>query len=756
MTLFYWLLGIPQPADIAATHDLNWVALTPLSWPTIVAILLLGVAMAGLNFLPHTIMRWPVRLSLAAIRLAGIALLLVMLSRLELQMQLQRKLPPTVAVLTDTSASMTLEDVNGKSRLDAARDFVEGPLAALKNKNELVAYQFDWQLTQESSSKQSVTAVGITRLVDAVAETAQREANLQAIVMLTDGNDTTGNNGQLLAPLLAARGLPVYPLVIGEAGEPKLARINLAPASVYCRLGDEFRLTATLTLQNLGAQVATVNLRQQGQDKPIAVRENVKLGDQPVDVSFVVKPERAGEHVFRIDAEGIGKTVTRKLLSAEHRVLVVDQKIKVLYVDVPRDERKILQHWLSRDPVVDLATLTLLPKGGWYAQGVLQHPNAGDGLPNAEADLYKYDVIIFGDIPRSYFRSGGDAAETKLQRLVEFCTRRGGGLVTLGGRNAYAAGQYQDSALAGILPFAIDGVSEPQVPKKFLIQPTAAGLSHPLMALDANPQANREAWFDLPTLDGSNRVGKLKPSATLLAQRQEGDEVHPVMAIHNVGKGKVLSLAIDTTWRWEMQRADDRDDYYRRFWGNTIRYLAPDPRVSPGNPQIVRHQSHATVGETLELSTRLVDGIYQPIRGGDVQVKVTSPSGKITIIYPRDGRSSPGLYEYQVPLTEAGTWEVATTFQGKSSIEKIEAGELGGELDDPRARPDRMAELAKATGGRSAKLSDGEQLIAAMDLKPRIIEQQVAVALWNRPLTMVALLSLVCLDCFIRKRRGMV
>src|SRR5690606_36201365 len=116
-----------------------------------------------------------------------------------------------------------------------------------------------------------------------------------------------------------------------------------------------------------------------------------------------------------------------------------------------------------------LSTLTLLPKGGWYGQGPLLHKNAGDGLPGAEPDLYKYDVIIFGDIPRSYFREGGDSSETKMQWLAEFVSRRGGGLVTLGGRSVYAAGQYQDSALARISPFVIEATDSPQVPKAFKI-----------------------------------------------------------------------------------------------------------------------------------------------------------------------------------------------------------------------------------------------------------------------------------------------
>ena len=34
----------------------------------------------------------------------------------------------------------------------------------------------------------------------------------------------------------------------------------------------------------------------------------------------------------------------------------------------------------------------------------MHHRNAGDGIPGKEEDLYQYDVVILGDIPRSYFR----------------------------------------------------------------------------------------------------------------------------------------------------------------------------------------------------------------------------------------------------------------------------------------------------------------------------------------------------------------
>ena len=39
------------------------------------------------------------------------------------------------------------------------------------------------------------------------------------------------------------------------------------------------------------------------------------------------------------------------------------------------------------------------------------------------------------------------------------------------------------------------------------------------------------------------------------------------------GAGKVLAIAADSTWRWQMSRVTD-ENYYRRFWANAIRYVA--------------------------------------------------------------------------------------------------------------------------------------------------------------------------------------
>ena len=753
MTLLLRLFGLDSPGSIERVTDWLWRAASPLPAWMVIVFVVAGVVVAGLNFLPHNVMTWRLRLALAAIRLGGVALLLLMLCQLELRLKLDRNLRPTVAVLTDTSASMGLRDADGKARLDTAREFANGPLQALANKADIVRYNFNWRLEPDAPNAEPARP---TRLIDAVAETARRENDLRAIVLLTDGNDTAGNRGELLAPMLAARRLPVFPVVFGSTNAPKLARVKISGAANYVRLGDELRLAATLSANDLGEQSVTVRLLEEGRPEPLATRENVRLGKEPVEVAFIIKPEREGDRTYRVVVDGVKNAVSQSLQVAEQRVSVLNAKVRVLYLDIPRDERKILAHWLARDPVVDLATLTLLPKGGWYAQGALHHKNAGDGLPGAEADLHKYDIIILGDIPRSYFREGGDTSETKMQWLADFVSRRGGGLVTLGGRSVYAAGQYQDSALARLAPFTIEATNEPQVAKPFKITPTVAGLSHPLLLLEPEAAANREAWFDLPTLDGCNRVGKVKPGASLLAVRDLKDGPLPVIAMQSVGKGQVLGLAMDTTWRWELMRPAVGEDYFRKFWGNAVRLLAPDPRVEPDRPQVLRQQSSAAVGRAISLATRLVDNVYQPVRGADVRVKVTSPTGRVTQFLPRDGRDTPGLYEYEIDLDEPGDWQVAVTHKEKTVTEKITAGTGLEELDDPRANVAAMSDFAQATGGRAFRAADSEALLKSLDLTPRRVSETAVVAVWNLPLTMTLMIALVCLDCWLRKRRGMV
>lgn len=779
MSLIYWLMGLAEARSIVSTGRWTLRAVSDLSplWAIVLGVI--ALVAAGVNFSPRVALARRLRVTLALLRVAGFAIVLLALYQVELEMSVTRAQKPVVAVLLDTSESMSVLDAAGdKARLDTAKSLLTGPLASLELNARIARYDVSWALhapgdtrsldaatptpsTQPALTRPAITSEsaerpGTTRLYSSLADLLRREPDVRAVVMLTDGNDSTGNEGSLVAPIFASRRTPVFPVVIGQERVPRLAKLQVNASADVIRLGDEITLHTTLSASDVPEQAVAVKVHERGKSEPIASRENVRIGKEPASVSFVIKPTTAGRHVYRIAAEGVKGATSGASLVSEREVEVIDQKLRVLYADIPRDERKILGHWLARDPIVSLAAVTMMPKGGWFAQGDTQHKNIGEGLPNDEAELFRYDIVILGDIPRAYFRAGGDVAETKLQRLAEFVSRRGGGLVTLGGRSVYGAGQYQDSELARLLPFTLETRDDAQMPKAFRLTPTTAGLSHPVMRIEFEPQANREAWDDMPTLEGSNLVGAVRPGATLLAVRQTERGPLPMLAMQSVGKGQVLSMAFDTTWRWEMMRPLESEDHYRRFWGNVVRVAAPDPRLSPRSPVITRHKSRPAVGDRVTLSTRLVDESYRPLQGADLQVRIVSPSGVASLAYPADSRQSPGLYEYDVTLDEPGVWEVTAKFGDRVSTDRIVAGGSHEEMDDPGAKPTAMSAFAKATGGKAFTPDNASQLPGAIDFTPRLAASAVAVPLWNLPIVLVALIAIVCVDCVIRKRRGLV
>ena len=152
----------------------------------------------------------------------------------------------------------------------------------------------------------------MTRLIGSIQETVERERDLQGIIVLTDGNDTAGDRGTLLGTLLAGRKLPVFPVVFGQAGEPKMATVKISSAAPYVRLGDELRLNATLAATNLGEQVVGVRVFEQGTSQPIASRENVRIGKDPINIAFTIKPLSAGRKTYRIAMDGVKDAATSR------------------------------------------------------------------------------------------------------------------------------------------------------------------------------------------------------------------------------------------------------------------------------------------------------------------------------------------------------------------------------------------------------------------------------------------------------------
>jgi uncharacterized membrane protein len=244
------------------------------------------------------------------------------------------------------------------------------------------------------------------------------DATQQRIVLLSDGNDTTGT-GQVEAARAGARGIQVTTRTIGlgSADEVLVDRIDV-PATA--RLGEE--LEVGVDVRSTVAQPAAVRLYGDG---TLVATERTTLDAGVTRVIFRVTPKVAGFHVFRAVVEAARDTFPQNdradaatLVAGPPRVLVV-----------PGDEdvaAELVKALRTREGEV----VTLLP----------------ELVPDDPATLSGFDSVILVDVPRLRFTT------RQLEALRSATRDFGKGLVMIGGPRSYGAGGYRDTPLEAALP----------------------------------------------------------------------------------------------------------------------------------------------------------------------------------------------------------------------------------------------------------------------------------------------------------------
>ena len=754
------LLGLESGSEVGSIVDYAWRITKPLSQSMFYAIIIIGAVLAAINFLPRVKMRRSVRLWTFLLRLAMVVVLLVIIQQVELHLALELRQKQSWLALLDDSASMATEDVEAAqkitSRYAAARADLEKIKGAVDNTVKLEVKTLSGKKPGEQPGS------GPTLIQKGITRAALSTSGIDRLIFLTDGRDTENRDFAVLGGDIQARGVGLGVKLYGSQVPPRDSGIFAEPERAVIRLGEELviRGSITGTPARSGAESSRiVLLKENGK----AVKEVEIAPGQARRFLITHKPARSGRYSYTVELPG---TDTLELNNSyTFKALVVEEKIKVFLIEGhPAYEFKLIRATLDTDPMVDLVSVCHIPGGGVYVQGRPLHENPEAGLIESQAELFKYDIVILQDVSRLYFRAGGDITESRLRSIVEFVTKRGGGLVVLGGQDVYRAGGYEDSALMEVLPFDLSSFysKDAQFEDRFFVGIPKPAYSHPVLRMFADAEKNRERLNSLRRLDGSNNVGRFKPLATPLLTRfaklpdSKGDLVErevPVMAYQAVGEGKVMAAGVDTFWRWQLQ-PDFDDPPLQTLLANIVRYIAPPPQRKPGSPDVNLADASPQVGQKVVLSTTLKDKNYDPIRNAELRVTVARPDGTEQHIYPRDLPEQPGYYEYKVPLEMPGVYDVTAEY-GKNAYETtfmVEAS--GSEYADLSVDREAMQSLAEAADGTVIESLD--PWLDGVDKTPSTREVVRDLQIWNSPMALLLFLGLLCADCYIRKRQGLV
>ena len=103
---------------------------------------------------------------------------------------------------------------------------------------------------------------------------------------------------------------------------------------------------------------------------------------------------------------------------------------RILYLEgEPRPEFAFLRRAVAGDSALSLVAMLRSAKGKFLRLGVRDSMELVGGFPTRREDLFRYRALVLGSIEASFFT--GD----QLRMLADFVSRRGGGLVALGGRS---------------------------------------------------------------------------------------------------------------------------------------------------------------------------------------------------------------------------------------------------------------------------------------------------------------------------------
>jgi hypothetical protein len=618
-----------------------------------------------------------------------------------------------------------------------------------------------------------------------------RGGSLTAVVAFTDGVVTAGDDLMRTGREAARAGVPLYLVGLGESRDPfDLSLGDLKVADVVVK-GDQLVFEARLTAQgpNIPASVPVILWERQGEKRIERGRLDVvpDRGGKPVPLRFTHTPTEVGEKTFILETPpqpGEAETGNNRL---ERVVLVAEnKKLRVLYVEAyPRYEFRFVKTLLERETesarsrAVDLDVLWLDASAGHWQLDKSTERLRG-ALPT-KTQLFEYDAILYGDVNPALLPK----ANAFYADLAEYVRERGGGLVVLAGEQAVPH-KLWDSPLAELLPIvptetALKSGGPPPTPEnpglreEYLPKPTPLGRTHPMLRFSSNESENERIWSTLKGFYWGSSGYRRKPAAEVLATHPakpadgEPSARHPLILQQFVGKGRVVFLGFDETWRWRFRSQEER---FSQFWGQLLTAVARNRvirvELKTDKPTAYRRD------EPIRITVRYPDDAPVPDAATAVRVAVTRKP------LQRPGQPDLGEHESQVLQLarvdgQRATFETLLTRTPEGEYTFVMTHGLPpGVVDPPRAEArvlpppgerDRLemnrAELVRAAAesrGKFYTLADAEKVFDDLPEPVRIPLNQPCppLGVWNHAAMFGIVALLLAGEWWLRRRERLV
>ncbi len=709
-----------------------------------------------------------------------------------------------IAVLVDTSGSMQLQESESSqsSRLDRASQWLSsssekepGWLDQQRSRFQLRLFPFSdasdgsgqrttestWDSTVDRSGKptrvQLATSGSKTALGEALlsvirssgsisAAKGTTEASAQAdgsdkqltapekpyaaVVLLSDGQSNTGESPSTVAERFAQASIPIFAIGYGREAEPDDLGILAVEHSRSMFRADSFQGTATIKQQLPAGREYRVEIRSGGQvvwsksmesdgnpsrtleyriagEKLFAAQQSASRSKAiPLDLEFEVRHE--GQ-----DASAQNDTFESSLwgVNRKNRVLVMDKR--------GRWESRYVKNAFGRDTA-------------WELKSILgPEEYESNPFPKTREELIGLDLVVMAADSLSAMN------ETQLRWVSDYIAELGGGMILIDSGRDKPLSILGNKEVDWLPVSFIESETAPLTVASLALEPAA--IEQRAFAFEQDTGANRRLWEAFPPPRSSRRV-RSAPGAEVLVIGKNDNQEYPLIVSRRSGQGRVVYLANDETWRWRYNVADL---YHQRFWNQLAQWtMQPPYAVENDYVGLDAGERVYDFGKPIPIRARLRNAQQEPLTGAKAMAIIEQNGVRLQTLPLVEEAEGTGMVSglangllsgrYQVRLEVPGMPSEALDLETEFLVHPPQDLEMQV-LASNRAL---LEQIAKATGGKYYDESQADRVSESLQtLRTGKIEQSRTL-LWQSYPWFLAVMTLLALEWYLRKRAGFI
>lgn len=732
--------------------------LIPLEYVVLGGLLLLAAALV-LTWQASTKVRPGLRATLCLARFCVIAALLVIALNPGQWRHGESDRDPLWMVLIDRSASMTVPDVGGVSRWEAATDLARRFKEAAGDdvRVELHPFTGDLESAVEWNQLRQLPADGsrteLLRTGSSLLGRLPPGAAAEGILVLSDGRQSRQARHTDFALRAAARGAPVHAVVLG--GDVPVRDLELVPGRrrYVAFPGQRLRLTAKLTNHGMGPVRPEIRLIDF--DGDIVDTKTVELEDgESATALFEITPDADGIFDYHLATPVLEGESIEENNEADITVQVMEGRLKVFMAEgLPYWDSKFLAQLLRRQPNLEVTSVYRVTEDRFFKvdtglAGAAEETETP--FPDSLEELAEFDLVVLGRGVEFFL------TPERIENLTAFVRDLGGALI-------FARGKPYDGEFPVLEPLEPVRWGQP-FGRPFRFRPAYAGVDVGLFG-DRLAGADDPLWEKLPDLRDAHQSGELSSFSRVLvegvAEIAGQRRVVPIVINRRYGQGNVTVVNADGIWEWGFfPLVDEAEDMYEEFWGQLMQWAATHSDFLPGEEFSLRLSETRVYPET---PVRARAGLRRLVEdeARDFRLEIRRDAETVMESTLQSMPDEAGQWSTVFSLPEPGRYRVAL----HDRLHPDEAGPQTdltvrpwpSELEEASADPAFLERLTRETGGRLVEADEAPGLLrdAGGGETPVELSDAHWEPAWDRAWLLLILVGGLASEWILRRRNGL-